>query len=379
MRGRTAFAVIGACLAVLASSSMAVAAPRTVPSTPPADPGAAAAAAAERVAPLLEVPDVITVTEPLASPPEPGVSVYWVTPNLQSQQPNTDALETATDMLGWELTTIQTDSADPQAVPSGIEQAVSGGADYIIVSGGSIPIYGEALASAQQAGIPIIDMYSSDEVGGESNGIYANIGGTAWIQEQYPAGVDVITADSGGDAHVLYVDIPDFPILAAAAEATHAQFEAACPDCVVTSLDVSVADLLGGAVASQVISALQRDESIDYVYTSFGDLATGLPESLAAADLADRVALVTAAPNPEQVQGVIDGTVLAVLPNPKPQGSFTAIDAIARLEQGLEVDEREHSVMPVIIWTTDNVPDPMEEFAGAQNYEEQFAELWLVS
>ena len=66
MRGRTAFAVIGACLAVLAGSSMAVAAPRTVPSTPPADPGAAAAAAAERVAPLLEVPDVITRAVPVA-------------------------------------------------------------------------------------------------------------------------------------------------------------------------------------------------------------------------------------------------------------------------------------------------------------------------
>ena len=338
-----------------------------------------AAAAEERMAQFLEVPTTITVDEPLPSAPESGVSVYWVTPNLQSQQPNTDALEEATDALEWNLTTLQTDSADPQAVPSAMQQALDGGADYIIVSGGSIDVYGEALQAARDAGIPVIDMYSSDEVGGEQNGIYANIGGTGWIDEQYRATADFIIADSGGDANVLYVDIPDFPILAAAANATNDQFASQCPDCVVDSLDLSVTDLTGGNVASQVVSTLQRDQAIEYVFTSFGDLATGLPEAIAAAGMSDRVRLVTAAPNADQTQGVIDGTVLAVVPNPKAQGSWTAIDAIARLEQGLEIDQEQHTVMPVVIWTQDNVPAPADDFAGAENFEDQFLELWQVA
>ena len=36
------------------------------------------------------------------------------------------------------------------------------------------------------AGIPVIDLYSTDEVGGESNGIYANVGGAASSQASYP-------------------------------------------------------------------------------------------------------------------------------------------------------------------------------------------------
>lgn len=338
-----------------------------------------AAAAEDRTAQFLEVPSTITVDEPLPAAPESGVSVYWVTPNLQSQQPNTDALEEAADALGWNLTTLQTDSADPQAVPSAMQQAVDGGADYIIVSGGSTDVYGEALQVARDAGVPVIDMYSSDEVGGEQNGIYANIGGTGWIDVQYRATADFVIADSGGDANVLYVDIPDFPILAAAARATNDQFASQCPDCVVNSLDLSVTDLTGGNVVSQVVSTLQRDQDIEYVFTSFGDLATGLPEAIAAGGMSDRVRIVTAAPNADQTQGVIDGTVQAVVPNPKAQGSWTAIDAIARLEQGLEVDQEQHTVMPVVIWTQDNVPSPAGDFAGAENFEDQFLELWQVS
>jgi len=338
-----------------------------------------AAAAEERIQPLLQAPETITVTEPLPAVPEPGVSVYWVTPNLQSQQPNTDALEAATEALDWDLTTLQTDSADPQAVPSAIQQAVSDGAEYIIVSGGSVDVYGDALPAAIDAGIPVIDMYSTDEVGGEANGIYANVGGTGWINVQYPATADYIISHSEGDANVLYVDIPDFPILAAAAEATTTHFAEQCPDCQLRSLDLSVTDLTGGTVTSQIVSSLQRDESIDYVFTSFGDLATGLPEALAQAGLEERVQVVTPTPNADQLQAVVDGNLLAVVPNPKAQASWTAIDAIARLEQGLEVDEEQHTVIPVVVWTTETMPSPPGEFVGANDYEEQFKQLWGIA
>src|SRR4051812_17496064 len=76
--------------------------------------------------------------------------------------------------------------------------------------------------------------------------------------------------------------------------------------------------------------------------------------------------------------GLVDGTLLAVVPNPKAQASWTAIDAIARLEQGLVVDEQQHTVIPVVVWTTDNIPTPLGDFAGAANYEEQFKQLWGI-
>lgn len=338
----------------------------------------AAAAAEERLEPFLSVPTEITITEPLSEAPEKGVSVYWVTPNLQSQQPNTDAFVAATEALGWKLTTLQTESSDPQAVPSAIRQAVDAKADYIVVSGGSVDTYGDALDAAKSAGIPIISMYSTDEVGNEDNGVWANIGGTPWIEAQHRATVDFLIADSGGTANVLYVDMPDFPILAAAAKATEEQFESECPDCTFTKLDVTVDDLMAGTVASQAVSSLQRDSDITYVFTASGDLATGLPEALEQAGYADRVKVVTTAPNDEQMQALVDGRILAVVPNPKPQGSWTAIDAMARIEQGLEIGE-DHGMMPIVVWTSDNMPDPLEGFEGAKDFEQQFLTLWHVA
>lgn len=337
----------------------------------------AAAAAQKRLDAYLSVPEEIAITEPLSAAPKQGVSVYWVTPNLQSQQPNTDAFEAATEALGWKLTTLQTESSDPQAVPSAIRQAVDAKADYIVVSGGSVDTYGAALDAAKAAGIPILSMYSTDQVGDAENGVWANIGGTPWIEAQHRATVDFLIADSGGTANVLYVDMPDFPILAAAAEATRDQFESECPDCTFTKLDVTVDDLLSGSIASQAVSSLQRNSDITYVFTASGDLATGLPEALDQAGFADRVQIVTTSPNDEQMQALVDGRLLAVVPNPKAQGSWTAIDAMTRMEDGLEIGE-DHGMMPIVVWTADNVPQPLEAFEGAEDFEAQFLKLWNI-
>ena len=65
-----------------------------------------------------------------------------------------------------------------------MRQAVDGGADYIAISGQTIDILGQALDAAKAKNIPVIDMYSTDDVGGAANGIYANVGGTAFSQAE---------------------------------------------------------------------------------------------------------------------------------------------------------------------------------------------------
>ena len=141
----------------------------------------------------------------------------------------------------------------------------------------------------------------------------------------------------------------------------------------------SIADLMGRAVTSQIVSTLQRMRTSTTCSRRSVTLATGLPESLAEAGLDSRVQIVTPTPNADQLQAVLDGTMLAVVPNPKAQASWTAIDAIARLEQGVDVDEQQHTVIPVVVWTTDNIPTPLGDFTGATNYDEQFKQLWGIA
>jgi ribose transport system substrate-binding protein len=368
--------ILGAGLAVaLSSTALATTEPPSSEPATPDSPEAAAAAAGERVAPYLEPAASVGIETPVEGEVPSDVSVYWLEGNIQSILPITSGFEAATEALGWDLTTLSYDVADPQSPGAAMQQAIDGGADYIAVSGQSIDVLGEALEAAKSAGIPVIEMYSTDEIGGEENGIYANVGSPASSNASYPLLADLVISDSGGDGSVLVVNIPDFPILQVASAAITGQFESQCPDCTVESLDVSIADLTSGGVASAIVSALQSNPS-EYVFVTIGDLATGLPEALASADMSD-VKILGNVPNPEQLQSLVDGTSFAWLPLPRPESAWAAVDSMVRLAAGQEVDPA-HEVLPIEIWTTDNVPTPVEEYEGPEGYQDQFTALWGV-
>jgi ABC-type sugar transport system substrate-binding protein len=177
---------------------------------------------------------------------------------------------------------------------------------------------------------------------------------------------------------VLFVNVPDFKILQIVATAVDGNFTAQCPACTVTPLNVSIGDLTGGTVASQVVSALQSKSKIDYVYVTIGDLATGLPEALQAAGLADKVKIVGGVPNTEQVQSLIDGKATAYTPLGRPASAWAAMDVMARLSVGMDADAKGHELLPSVIWTPDNVPKPAQDYQGAENYQAQFKKLWGV-
>jgi ABC-type sugar transport system substrate-binding protein len=339
------------------------------------DPGAAAKT---RIGPYLQPATSIGLTTPLTGKPPMGKKVYWLEGNIQSILPITGGFKEAATALGWSLTVLTYDPADPQGPSAAMRQAVDGGADYIAVSGQSIDILGQALDAAKAKKIPVIDMYSTDQVGGSTNGIYANVGGTPFSQRSAALLSDFVIADSGGDANVLFVNVPDFKILQIVADAVDGNFKTQCPACTVTPLNVSIGDLTGGTVASQVVSTLQSKSKIDYVYVTIGDLATGLPEALQAAGLADKVKIVGGVPNTEQVQSLIDGKATAYTPLGRPASAWAAIDVMARLSVGMDADAKGHELLPSVIWTPDNVPKPAQDYQGAENYQAQFKKLWGV-
>jgi ABC-type sugar transport system substrate-binding protein len=367
------------------SSSVATTAPAAGASTPTAaapttaasnaDPGTAAKA---RVEQYLQAPTSIGLTTPLKGVPPKGKKVYWLEGNIQSILPITGGFKDAAQALGWNLTVITYDPADPQGPSAAMRQAVDAGADYIAISGQSTDILGQALDAAKAKNIPVIDMYSTDDVGGSANGIYANIGGTAFSQRSAKLLSDWIIADSSGHGNVLFVNVPDFKILQIVADAVGANFKSACPNCTVKPLNVSIGDMTGGTVASQVVSALQSNSNIGYVYVTIGDLATGLPEALDGAGLGGKVKIVGGVPNTEQVQSLIDGKAAAYTPLGRPESAWAATDVMARLSVGMDPDAAGHALLPSVIWTPNNVPKPAQDYQGSVNYQDQFKALWGV-
>jgi ABC-type sugar transport system substrate-binding protein len=362
---------------VPASAGAVTTAPGATPTSAAVSSDPAVTAKA-RIEQYLQPPTAIGIITPLSGKPPTGKKVYWLEGNIQSILPITGGFKEAAAALGWDLTVLTYDPADPQGPSAAMRQAVDGGADYIAVSGQSIDILGQALDAAKAKNIPVIDMYSTDDVAGAANGIYANVGGAPYSQRSGALLSDFVIAESGGDANVLFVNVPDFKILQIVADAVTGNFTSQCPNCTVTPLDVSIGDMTGGTVASQVVSALQSNSKIDYVYVTIGDLATGLPEALDAAGLGDKVKIVGGVPNTEQVQSLIDGKAAAYTPLGRPASAWAAMDVMARLSLGMDPDVKDHELLPAVIWTPTNVPKPAQDYQGAENYQQQFKALWGV-
>jgi ribose transport system substrate-binding protein len=325
-------------------------------------------------------PEEMTVTEPLPSAPEPK-SVAFVNCPVPSCQDNEQYLQDALDALGWDLTITTYDAAAPG---SAFQQAIDSGVDYIATSGVPLSAIEEQMANAEAAGIPVFEVYSTDEPGGEENNLYSQIGGSASVQSSSDLLADWIIDDSGGDANVLFVTIRDFPILVEEEDAVTAAFDDRCADCSVEVLPATIDDLGAGEVPQQVASFLQSTPDVDYVWFSFSNLSLGVSEALDGAGLLEGKNLVGLQAEAPQVQELVDGTNAAWTAIPHPYGMWLLADQMARLatgvwDAGLEADA---SVLPA--WVVDS-PDVAEELAptegweGPDGFEDSFKALWGVA
>lgn len=373
---RRVLAAIAAPLLLLAACG----APAAEPATPASGTATTATAAASRdLAPFLTRPTSIAVDQPFTQRPPAGKRVYWLEGNIQSILPLTGGFTQAAAVLGWQLTTLTYDPADPQGPASAMQQAVAAKADYIVVSGQTVAVLGTALDAAKAAKIPVVELFSTDDVGGAANGIYANIGSVEFSKRSTGVVADFVIGDSGGHGHVLFVNVPDFAILRQVGNATAQAYQQGCPACAFTVLPVSTSDMAAGNSTSAIVSRLQADPSIDYVQLAIGDLATGLPEALAAAGLTDRVKIVGSVPNKEQIQSLIDKTAAAYVVFGRPEAAWQAMDALARMSVGTDAGAAQHVQVPLWLLTPGTVPSPAQDYSGTEGYEAQYSKLWLVS
>lgn len=343
----------------------------------------AADAAATRLEDYLSDPGTINVSEPLAAKPAPGRSVHFLVLNLPTTQSAQDGMKAAAEAAGWDLTTVLLDPTDAQAYSSGVEQAISAKADYIVGAALSLATAGEAVSKAKDAGIPVLVSYGTDPAeGAEGNGVYVSTAGPDWVNKIYPAGLDWAISGSAGKANMLYVTLPDIPIMKATSDANTAHMKEACPTCKYKELNLSVADMGNGSIPSQVVSAIQSDPTIDYVFFGFTDLGTGVYEALQAAGLAENVRLMTGSAGPADLANIAKGEGMdAGTLNAQYYVYWMIMDAMLRLDAGEEIDPSTYAYAPLAVADGTNVPSVFpadSEWLGPKDFESQFKALWQV-
>jgi ribose transport system substrate-binding protein len=297
---------------------------------------------------------------------------------VPSCQDNEPYLQDALDELGWELTITTYDSAAPG---SAFQQAIDSGVDYIATSGLPMAAIEEQVGLAKAAGVPIFEVYASDEPAGEENGLYSQIGGSDSAGVSSDLLADWVIDDSGSAADVLFVTIRDFPILVDEEDAVMAAFEDRCDDCSVEALPVTIDDLGAGEVPQQVASYLQSNPDVAYVWFSFSNLSLGVSDALDGAGLLEGKKLVGLQAEEPQVQEIVDGTNAAWTAIPHPYSMWVLADQMARHATGVWSAEQAASASVLPAWVLES-PDVAEGllssngWPGPEGFEDSFKALW---
>ncbi len=263
------------------------------------------------------------------------------------------------------------------------QQAIDAGVDYIASSGEARSLYEEQAQAAADAGIKILSCFDTEPPGGEETNIYTQCGDTTFVEKTGPLMADWAIVDSGGTANVLIVSIPDFAVLKAETDAYIAELEKNCADCEYTELNITIPQLVGGEVPAAVASQLQSNPDIDYAFFSFGSLPSGVTSALDSAGLLDQVTVYGQDFSAFGLEEIVAGTMGAWSADPKAYAGWLMVDAAARLELGMELEEeRVLPRCPPTWWRTATAQEILDCCKGdwyPPTMEEDFKALWGVS
>ncbi len=347
------------------------------PATDPPASGLDAAKAAVEAG--SKAPTKIGPTIPLTGVPEKK-TVAWLECELPSCVQITPGFEAATEALGWDLQVISVKSFDPSA---GFQQAIDAGVDYIALTGTPAALVQTQLDAAKEAGIGFFSCYSTDDPEGEANDIFMQCGDETAVDASGGLLANWIINDSGGEAHTLYVNIPDFPVLVSEVDGASKVYDENCPDCTYESLDVTIDQLVAGEVPGAVASKLQANPDINYIHFTFSDIPAGVADTLESAGLLDGVKLTGVDFNASiGLTEIAAGRHAAWTANPKEYAGWLMVDAMARRSLGMDnTEERANAVLPTFIVSDKATAEaliPTDGWPGPDGMADQFKTLWGV-
>ncbi|MQY31569.1 sugar ABC transporter substrate-binding protein [Nocardia aurantia] len=274
--------------------------------------------------------------------------------------------------LGWTVTT-ENYAGDPASLATAIAQADSEKPDAILLSGEDQSHFAGALKASDAAGIPVF-------VGGVPNtpttlaeGGLAGVSlGTEFLTTEGRIAADYIIQASGGKAHIAIVTVPDQKTLATENAGFTKELTAQCPACKVTTINAQLQQI-GNGLPQQVVSALQSDPSVNYVFYPYGDLSIGVPAALKAAGIT--VNSVAATASAGTYADLKAGRMVANLATSTEVQGWLEVDLVARyFDTGKPALD---DIVPVQILTEANDSSPTLPVSPA-DYAARFRKLWQV-
>jgi ribose transport system substrate-binding protein len=268
-------------------------------------------------------------------------------------------------VLGWDVSIVDGKS-DPSVWNAAVTQAVTDGADGIVLAAINPALVQDGLARAKAAGTPVVVALIPALPGATAD---------AYVSTDHLAGgktlADWVIADSGGTAKVLLLEEPAFPELVRRNDGIRAELEAACPGCTIVATPKFSIGTMVQQLPGLVTTALQSNPGITHVLAPFDSSATFAAQGIRQSGR--QVALVSGEGDPDGLTRLRNGEQAADLATVSAWAGWASVDQLARLFTGGRV---ESYPLPQRLFTADNVPSGQGSWRGDVDYVAEYSKLW---
>jgi ribose transport system substrate-binding protein len=186
---------------------------------------------------------------------------------------------------------------------------------------------------------------------------------------------DWAIADSGGKAHVLFVNVPSIAILSYVYAGFKTAFTENCPKCTISVENETVADATGSQLTQATVSALQRDSSLNYAVCVDGAFFDGLPSALSAAGIAGRVKIAGQAGDPVDEADLATGKTAAYTGLSATLGGWLMVDAAIRHVEGMTIPTDDGG-LPTQLLVKGGQFTVSASYDEPTDYQSLFEQLW---
>jgi ribose transport system substrate-binding protein len=340
------------------------------------DPSGVAAAKAA-VAAATTFPTTIPVTEPLPSKPPTGKTVVYLQCEQQECNLEGDGIKAAAAAIGWNYKVVNFQAANPATLVTALKIALQYKPVGVFFSGVPQVVWSSVQQSYAQAGAFITENFDATTPSGP--GVEPGRGSAENSTQIGKLMADEQVASSNCAAtKSLLVSVPSYPVFVPEATAYQSEIKKTCPDCGISTLNVTLPQLLGGQLVPSVVSAVKRNPGISYIVAVNATFVTQLPSALRAAGLGGHYKIIGGPGQAPDQQDVLKGTELATINSPYTMGGWQDVDMAIRKVMNLPIPQGDH-VVPTVLLTKADIGAPKDSYDVPTDYAAQFETLWKVA
>jgi ribose transport system substrate-binding protein len=333
-----------------------------------------AVAAAQAAVTKYEATPTSVALPPLKAKPPSGKLIIFLNPGSAQTSLAGAGIMAAANAIGWRYRQIVFDQSNPSSLVAALKQALLYHPAAVSLLGSPYSQFESVIPQYQAAHVLLIP---AESVYPTNTTMPATIQGAPMFSTAAEQLAAWVTADSGGTAHVLVVGADALSGLQLVRTSFTADLAKACPGCTTTSIQIPLDEGLTGQANPLVVTALQRNPSVNYVVEVDGAFFPGLSTSLASADLESRVKIASAFGDNLNQSAVKAGSESVTTDFPGEIAGWLVVDAVLRNIEGMSYPDGYGALQSQLLvkdgtWAVSN------NYAEPANYADLFKTLWKV-